>query len=83
MAKEKVTFIESMGMQSFKSVRPLALFVLKLCLFYHFVNEFNTNVYKAIMTGTIEMFINKVVPLLIAVGKFHVSSKTALMIIKS
>ena len=35
------------------------------------------------MTGTVEMFLNKVVPLFIAVGKFHVSSKTALMIIKS
>ena len=35
------------------------------------------------MTGTVEMFINKVVPLFIAVGKFRVIPKTALMIIES
>ena len=67
-----------MKLQTFKS-----FFILKLCLLSNFVDEFNTRIFKAMMTGAIEMFVNKVVPLLIAFGKFHVGFKTALMIFES
>ena len=57
LTKEKVAFIQSMGLQTFKSVRPLTPFISKLCLLSNFVGEFNTHIFNAIMTGTIEMFV--------------------------